>query len=77
MYDALYLRKAKFVLKVYNNLTPYYITEKFTTRNNLNTSINPFLLGALSYIILSLLLRVYFNTVLYMYMFQCITSPLF
>ena len=51
MYDALYLRKAKFVLKVYNNLTPYHITEKFTTRNNVNTSINPFLLGALSYII--------------------------
>ena len=40
IYDRLYLRKAKFMFKVYNNLTPSYITENFTIRNNVNTSIN-------------------------------------
>ena len=40
IYDRLYLRKAKFMFKVFNNLTPSYISENFTRRNNLNTSIN-------------------------------------
>ena len=40
IYDRLYLRKAKFMFKVYNNITPSYITENFTIRNNVNTSIN-------------------------------------
>ena len=40
IYDRLYLRKAKFMFKVYNNFTPSYITENFTIRNNVNTSIN-------------------------------------
>ena len=39
IYDCLYLRKAKFMLKVYNNITPKYITENFTLRNNEDTSI--------------------------------------
>ena len=40
IYDRIYLRKAKFMFKVFNNLTPSYISENFTRRNNLNTSIN-------------------------------------
>ena len=40
IYDQLYLRKAKFMFKVFNNLTPSYISENFTRRNNLNTSLN-------------------------------------
>ena len=38
IYDRLYLRKAKFMFKVYNNLAPTYISEKVTLRNNVNTS---------------------------------------
>ena len=43
VYDRLYLRKAKFMFKVYNNITPTYITptyisENYTLRNNLNTT---------------------------------------
>ena len=34
VYDRFYLRKAKFMFKVYNNLTPQYISEHFTLRNN-------------------------------------------
>ena len=40
IYDRLYLRKAKFMFKVYNNVAPTYISENFTLRNNVNTSIN-------------------------------------
>ena len=40
IYDRLFLRKAKFMFKVCNNLTPPYISENFTRRNNENTSIN-------------------------------------
>ena len=39
MYDRLYLRKAKFMFKVYNNIAPAYISENFTLRNNENTNI--------------------------------------
>ena len=34
VYDRLYLRNAKFMFKVYNNLSPQYISEHFTLRNN-------------------------------------------
>ena len=34
VYDRFYLRKAKFVFKVYNNLTIHYFSEHFTLRNN-------------------------------------------
>ena len=34
VYDRLYLRKAKFMFKVANNMTPTYISENFTSRNN-------------------------------------------
>ena len=37
--DRLYLRKAKFMFKVYNNIAPAYISENFTLRNNDNTNI--------------------------------------
>ena len=30
VYDRFYLRKAKFMFKVYHELTPTYITENFT-----------------------------------------------
>ena len=40
VYDRLYLRKAKFMFKIYNNVAPAYITENFTLRNKVNTSIN-------------------------------------
>ena len=40
IYDRLYLRKAKFMFKIYNNVAPTYISEYFTLRNNVNTSIN-------------------------------------
>ena len=40
IYDRLYLRKAKFMFKIYNNVTATYISEHFTLRNNVNTSIN-------------------------------------
>ena len=39
IYDRLYLRKAKFMFKVYNNIVPAYISENFTLRNNENTNI--------------------------------------
>ena len=40
IYDRIHLRKAKFMFKVYNNIVPTYISESFTQRNNVNTSIN-------------------------------------
>ncbi|MEW8546816.1 MAG: reverse transcriptase family protein [Candidatus Thiodiazotropha sp.] len=40
VFDRLYLRKAKFMFKVYNNDAPSYISENFTLRSNVNTSIN-------------------------------------
>ena len=40
IYDRLYLRKAKFMFKDYNNVAPTYISENFTLRNNVNTNIN-------------------------------------
>ena len=39
IYDRLYLRKAKLMFKVYNNIAPAYISENFTLRNNENTNI--------------------------------------
>ena len=39
-YDRLFLRKAKFMFKVYHNMTPTYINENFNLRSNLNTSVN-------------------------------------
>ena len=39
IYDHIYLRKAKFMFKVYNNITPEYISENFTSHNNFNTSV--------------------------------------
>ena len=39
LYDRLLLRKAKFMFKVYNDLTPQYISENFTLRNEVNTSV--------------------------------------
>ena len=35
VYDWLYLRKAKFMFKVYNNLTQQYISDHSNLRNNL------------------------------------------
>ena len=41
VYDRFYLRKATFMIKVYNNLTPQYISEHFTLRNNvLNANVS-------------------------------------
>ena len=40
IYDRLFLRKAKFMFKVFNGLTPTYVSENFSTRSNLNTSVN-------------------------------------
>lgn len=39
LYDRLFLRKAKFMFKVYNDITPTYISENFTLRNEVNTSV--------------------------------------
>ena len=39
IYDRLFLRKAKFMFKVYNDLTPTYISENFSVRNEVNTSV--------------------------------------
>ena len=39
IYDRLFLRKAKFMFKVYNEITPTYISETFTLRNNVNDSV--------------------------------------
>lgn len=40
LYDRLFLRKAKFMFKVYHAITPPYINENFKLRNNLNNTIN-------------------------------------
>ena len=40
IYERLYLRKAKFMFKIYNHVAPTYISENFTLTNNANTSIN-------------------------------------
>ena len=41
VYDRFYLRKAKFMFKVYNNLTPQYISDHFTLRNEvLDTNVS-------------------------------------
>ena len=34
IYDRLYFRKAKLMFKVYQHITPNYISEQFTLRNN-------------------------------------------
>ena len=39
IYDRLFLRKAKFMFKVYNEITPTYISENFTLHNNVNDSV--------------------------------------
>ena len=40
IYDRLFLRKAKFMFKVYHNLTPTYISENYNLRSNFNKSVN-------------------------------------
>ena len=40
VYDRLFLRKAKFMFKVYNGLTHSYISENFTLRNEMDMSVN-------------------------------------
>ena len=40
VYDRLFLQKAKFMVKVYNGLTPLYISENFTRRNEMDTSVH-------------------------------------
>ena len=40
VYDRLFLRKAKFMFKVFHGIIPSYISENFTLRSNLNTSVN-------------------------------------
>ena len=39
VYDCLFLRKAKFMFKVFNESAPNYITENFTLRSNVNASL--------------------------------------
>ena len=39
VYDRLFLRKAKFIFKVYHDIASTYIIETFTLRNNTNTSV--------------------------------------
>ena len=39
VYDPLFLRKAKFMFKVFHESAPIYITEKLTLRSNANTSL--------------------------------------
>ena len=39
IYDRLYLRKAKFMFKIYDNMAPEYISENFSLRNNDNSSV--------------------------------------
>ena len=39
VYDRLFLRKAKFMYKVFNESAPKYITENFTLRSNVYTSL--------------------------------------
>ena len=38
-WDRLFLRKAKFMFRVYHDKTPPYISEKLTLRNEVNTSV--------------------------------------
>ena len=40
IYNRLYLRKAKFMFKVYQHITPDYISEQFTLGTNINTSVD-------------------------------------
>ena len=40
VYDRLFLRKAKFMFKVYHELTPQYVSENFMLRNEMDMSIN-------------------------------------
>lgn len=40
VYDRLFLRKAKFMFKVYSGLTPSYISENFILRNDMDMSIS-------------------------------------
>ena len=40
VYDRLFLRKAKFMFKVYHGLTPQYVSENFMLRNEMDMSIN-------------------------------------
>ena len=40
VYDRLFLRKAKFMFKVYHELTPKYISENFTRRNEMDMSVH-------------------------------------
>ena len=40
VYNRLFVSKAKFMFKVYNGLTPSYISENFILRNELNMSVN-------------------------------------
>ena len=40
IYDRLFLRKAKFMFKVYHEITPAYINEGYNLRSNSNTSVN-------------------------------------
>ena len=40
IHDRLYLRKGKFMFKVYQHNTPDCISEQFTLRNNVNTSVH-------------------------------------
>ena len=40
IYDRLFLRKAKFMFKVYHNLTPTCIGENYNLRSNLNIAVN-------------------------------------
>ena len=40
IYDRLFLRKAKFMFKVFHGIIPTYISQNFNLRSNLNTSVN-------------------------------------
>ena len=39
IYDRLFLRKAKFMFKVYNEITPTYISKNFALHNNVNDTV--------------------------------------
>ena len=39
IYDRLFLRKAKFMFKVYNEITPTYISKNLTLHNKVNDSV--------------------------------------
>ena len=45
VYDCLFLRKAKFMFKVFNDITPAYISENFT-RGNAVSNNNSTILGS-------------------------------